>query len=149
MKTYYLYELINLYGTVEDVGYSSQPKNRMYQHTKVKPGPHRSGSGRHYGRTDLTMIIVSEWSDRKDAARAETELKCYHGLMPTEVMRGLDVARSQRKLTMDQAREIRAKYIPRKYTQEKLAKEYGVSQPVIQLILNNKTYNETYENLPV
>ena len=30
------------------------------------------------------------------------------------------------KLTLDQVREIRAKYIPRKYSIDKLAKEYGV-----------------------
>ena len=147
MKTYYLYELINLYGTVEDVGYSSDPERRMYQHTKVKPGPTRPGTGRHYGRSDLSMVIVSEFSTRKEAAQAEIELKYQHGLPQPELINGFNVAR--RKLSIEQAQQIRAKYIPRKYTIKKLAKEYGVAVRVIQLILNNKTYNETYQNLVV
>ena len=44
------------------------------------------------------------------------------------------------KLTLDQVREIRAKYVPRKYSQYRLAKEYNVAQSVISNIITNKNY---------
>jgi len=42
------------------------------------------------------------------------------------------------KLTEEQVREIRKKYIPYKYTIKKLSKEYFISQAVICEIINNK-----------
>ena len=45
-----------------------------------------------------------------------------------------------KKLTDNQAKEIRDKYIPRKYTMQKLATEYNVSYKVIHQIVNNITY---------
>ena len=39
------------------------------------------------------------------------------------------------KLTEAQVVEIREKYIPRKYSTRRLAKEYGVSQPVVHDIV--------------
>lgn len=42
------------------------------------------------------------------------------------------------KLTEVQVREIRQKYIPREYTQKKLAEEYGVTHDQISRIINNK-----------
>lgn len=42
------------------------------------------------------------------------------------------------KLTEKKVLEIREKYIPRKYSQRKLAKEYGVAQAVIYGIVNKK-----------
>ena len=42
------------------------------------------------------------------------------------------------KLTKEQVKDIRRKYVPWKYTQEKLAKEYNVSQSRISEILSNK-----------
>tara|TARA_R110000868_G_scaffold72695_1_gene211509 strand:+ start:171 stop:641 length:471 start_codon:yes stop_codon:yes gene_type:complete len=44
------------------------------------------------------------------------------------------------KLTEQQVREIRQKYIPWKYTQEKLAEEYGVGRTIISYIINNKNW---------
>tara|TARA_R110000764_G_scaffold185675_1_gene271105 strand:+ start:35 stop:526 length:492 start_codon:yes stop_codon:yes gene_type:complete len=43
-------------------------------------------------------------------------------------------------LTYDQVNEIKAKYIPKVYSQHKLAKEYGVAQSVISNVINNKNY---------
>ena len=43
-------------------------------------------------------------------------------------------------LTEIEVIEIRSKYIPRKYSQYKLADEYNVSQSVIKNVVNNKTY---------
>lgn len=49
-----------------------------------------------------------------------------------------------RKLTLEQTDEIRAKYIPKEYTMQKLADEYGIAISTIHRIINTKLYkNET------
>jgi len=48
----------------------------------------------------------------------------------------------QRKLTFEQAEEIRAKYIPRKYGYAQLAEEYGVFWTAIPPIIKNQTYTK-------
>ena len=45
-----------------------------------------------------------------------------------------------RFLTFEQAEEIRSKYIPRKYSCQKLANEYGVNINTIQSIVGGHTY---------
>ena len=47
-----------------------------------------------------------------------------------------------RKLTQEQANEIRSKYMPRKYTQIDLAEEYGVTKLTIHRIIKNTFYSE-------
>ena len=49
-------------------------------------------------------------------------------------------ANGRAKLTDDQVREIREKYVPWKYSTYKLAKEYGVSYPHISDIINRKRW---------
>jgi hypothetical protein len=44
------------------------------------------------------------------------------------------------KLTDEQVMAIRKKYIPRVYTQDKLAKEYGVCRAMISLIVNKRNW---------
>jgi hypothetical protein len=44
------------------------------------------------------------------------------------------------KLTNDQVREIRGKYIPYKYSYAKIGKEYGVDQSAIFLIIKGKNW---------
>lgn len=46
----------------------------------------------------------------------------------------------QSKLTIDQILEIKNKYIPRAYSQQKIATEYGVDQSVISRILSGKIW---------
>jgi len=53
---------------------------------------------------------------------------------------GLNNHHDKRKLTFEQAEEIRAKYIPCVYTVRQLAKEYGIAIRGTLLILHNKTY---------
>ena len=55
---------------------------------------------------------------------------------------GMASAKKSRKLTMQQADEIRAKYVPRKYPMLRLAKEYGVSRSVVSSILHNRSYTK-------
>ncbi len=48
----------------------------------------------------------------------------------------------QRKLTDEQVREIRKKYIPRVYTIMQLADEYNVETRIIERIIHRKTYKD-------
>ena len=89
MKTHKVYELINLYGTVEYVGETTNPKMRMYQHTKVSPGAD-TGAGKFYKRSDLIMHIVSEFEDRLEALAFEGQLKKDHGFEWTERIRNIN-----------------------------------------------------------
>lgn len=85
MKKYYVYELINLMGTVEYVGQTYRPKTRMYGHTKVKPSINNlNREGKFYGRQDLIMNIVAEFDDKKDALELEGMLKLSYGMEWTE-----------------------------------------------------------------
>jgi predicted GIY-YIG superfamily endonuclease len=84
MKKYYVYELINHYGTIEYVGETYRPKGRMYDHTKCKPS---GRNGKFYGRQDLVMNIVSVFDNRKDARELEGKLKLDYGMEHTEITR--------------------------------------------------------------
>jgi predicted GIY-YIG superfamily endonuclease len=86
MKTYYVYELINLYGTVEYVGETIRPNIRMKEHINSKP---EFGNGKFYGRQDLVMNIVSVFDDRKKALELEEKLKKDYGMEITERTRGI------------------------------------------------------------
>jgi predicted GIY-YIG superfamily endonuclease len=137
MKTYYVYELYNSMGTVEYVGQTENAKNRLRQHTKVKP-VRCSGNGKFYGRQDISMNIVAEFQNRKEARNLEGELKIQYGLDWTE----RTVGYARRNLTFDVAEEIRSRYVTEKITQRKLGIEYGVAHMTISYIINNKTYTE-------
>jgi len=52
----------------------------------------------------------------------------------------------KRKLTLEEVDEIKTKYIPRKYTMQKLAIEYSVNYRTIWNIINNKSYTKEYLN---
>jgi predicted GIY-YIG superfamily endonuclease/ribosomal protein L37AE/L43A len=81
IKTWFLYELINHYGTIEWVGVTYRPDYRWRQHTQVRPNPtKKAGYGTFYGRLDLTLHIVHEYENRKEALREETRLKREYGL---------------------------------------------------------------------
>lgn len=79
MKKFYLYELLNLLGTVEYVGITSNPKIRLYQHIKCKPSKN-SSKGKFYQRQDILMNIVEVLDNRKDAWKSEGELKQFYNL---------------------------------------------------------------------
>ena len=83
MKKWYVYELINLYGTVEYVGETSRVKGRMYEHFKLNPKKN-SRNGKFYQRQDVIVNLVEEFDNRTDARKLETELKLLYGLPTTE-----------------------------------------------------------------
>jgi predicted GIY-YIG superfamily endonuclease len=74
MKTHYVYELFNLVGTIEYVGETSNPTERLYNHTKKK-------SGKFYNRVDIQMNIVKEFDNRKDAYYYQIELQKQYNLV--------------------------------------------------------------------
>ena len=136
----HVYVLKDQHGEVVYVGETKQPNYRFKQHTRY-PKCDRNSNGKFYGQ-NLTMEIVKSFVDPKDALAYEAKLKRQYGFEVTERKWIPYGPKKTRKLTIEQAREIRAKYIPRKYTQDMLAKEYGVSRIIIVGILNNKTYKE-------
>ena len=79
--THYVYELINLYGTVEYVGESKNPYIRFRQHTKWKPN---RANGKFYRRQDIMLNIVASFNNRKEALTLEGKLKIEYGLEWTE-----------------------------------------------------------------
>ena len=79
MKKHYVYELINTLGTIEYVGRTTNPNWRMYQHTKAKPST-GTGVGMFYGRNDLHMHIVKDFTNITDANLYEGELKLSYGM---------------------------------------------------------------------
>jgi hypothetical protein len=85
MKKYYVYELYNLLGTIEYVGQTGNPIERFNKHTTRKPQLNKNGeisssSGKFYRRTDITMNIVKEFDNRKDAREFEYQLQKEYGL---------------------------------------------------------------------
>lgn len=80
-KTWKVYELYDIYGSIVYVGCSHDPIHRFNQHTKNKPTP---GQGTFYGRQDLALHIVASYDNRKDALKAEGDLKLEHGFEWTE-----------------------------------------------------------------
>ena len=72
-------------GEVEYVGSTQNPKRRLFQHTKAKPG-YSKGEGKFYGRTDLELVPVKEFTDRSEAFQYEGKLKLQYGFEWTEMM---------------------------------------------------------------
>ena len=71
MKKYYVYEIVNLMGTVEYVGQSCDLKARMANHKAPK--------GKFKGRNDIFMNIVAEFDNVSDAFDYECLLQTQYG----------------------------------------------------------------------
>jgi hypothetical protein len=68
---HFVYEIINLLGTIEYVGETANPENRMLGHKGL--------NGKFYGRNDITMSIVAEFHNRKEAFNYQCELQKQYG----------------------------------------------------------------------
>ena len=77
MEKFYVYELINLMGTVEYVGETIRPKIRMSEHITVNPK--HKGKGKFHNRQDLLMNIVSQFTNRQEAYDYQILLQNYYG----------------------------------------------------------------------
>ena len=80
MKKWYVYEIVNLMGTIEYVGESTRPYERFINHTKHKGSPNNS-FGRFYGRTDVFMNLAAEFDNKIDAFEYQCELQKQYGLI--------------------------------------------------------------------
>ena len=135
----YVYLLRDGNGNVVDVGESKSPKDRLYSKTKRKPGP---GHGKFYGRTDITLEVLKGYDDRKEARQEEKRLQKLYNLTRYEDKAFREVNLKARKLTREQAEEVKKLYIPGKTTLSGIAKQYGVTRGVITGIVKGYTYKE-------
>jgi predicted GIY-YIG superfamily endonuclease len=68
---HFVYEIINTLGTIEYVGETANPENRMVHHIGL--------NGKFYGRNDIAMSIVAEFDNRKDAYAYQCKLQNEYG----------------------------------------------------------------------
>ena len=77
MRKSYVYEIVNLMGTVEYVGETYNPVYRWKQHTKRKP---TNGQGTFYNRADVFMNVVKVFDTKKEAFNYQCKLQKEYGL---------------------------------------------------------------------
>jgi hypothetical protein len=95
---------------------------------------------------ELERVLDSPFMNRTDA-QIDGQIKLseiyrdrYQGVQPSSLEKYNDPKYRNCKLTMDQAVEIRQKYIPGVYGKKRLAAEYEVSKSVITRILNYQSW---------
>ena len=141
---YYVYELINLMGTVEYVGQSKRPYVRFAEHTRVKP-KYGSGKGYFYHRNDIFLNIVASYETEAEARQEEFELQKYWGFTTDrDKCKHANHARGSKngsaKLNEQQVREIK-ELIENGESLSSIGRKYGVGQPCISLIKKNKNWS--------
>ena len=112
-------------------------KVRIFQSKQDTPEARQKMSDSHKGKYPHSLE-VTERIRQKNIGREhskESKQKMSDGNKGS-------TRKALRTLTFDQAEEIRSKYVPKKYSTYKLAKEYEVSQRCIFQILNNLTYTK-------
>ena len=82
MKKFYVYEIINLMGTIEYVGETRHPKRRWSNH-KCN-ATNGGGAGKFYNRNDVFMNIVKEFNNRREALDYQYQLQREYKL-PTDL----------------------------------------------------------------
>jgi hypothetical protein len=97
---------------------------------------------------ELERVLDSPFMNRTDA-QIEGQIKLseiyrdrYQGVQPSSLEKFNDPQYRKCKLTMNQAVEIRQKYVPGEYGKKRLAAEYGVSKSVITRILKNQSWKQ-------
>ncbi len=144
MKNYYVYEIVNLVGTVEYVGSTNIPSLRFIQHTKWKPGNH----GKFYQRQDIFMNLVSAHPTKKEAKAEEIKLQKYWGFLSEDEKVSISTKgksknkgtkNPQSKLTEQDVRKIK-KMLENKIQIVKIAKIFNVSVSPISSIKHKKSW---------
>jgi len=100
----YVYDLVDSDGVTEYVGESKHPNVRFKEHTTHKPratSPSAS-RGKFYGRTDLSLQIISSHDTRKESMKAEGQRKLSLGMEWTEkegyIAAGLKASKSPKSV---------------------------------------------------
>jgi len=136
---YYVYELVNLLGTVEHVGQTIRPKVRFAEHTRTKPGP-KHWHGKFYGRQDISMHIVTIYATKAEALQAEFDLQIFWGLPPDRKKASrAGSEHGNAKLEEDQVRQIK-NLLAQKISGLEIAKRYSVKQSCIYHIKSGKNW---------
>jgi hypothetical protein len=143
---YYVYEIVNLLGTVEYVGQTKDPSYRLLQH-KSKPNRNQTGHGKFYKRLDISMHVIASYPTRKEARKVEEELQIFWGL-PTDRSKGGNKRKlpvnvgsksGMAKLTEDKVREIR-NLSSQGFNNNQIAKMFEVTSTNISLIVRYKAW---------
>jgi predicted GIY-YIG superfamily endonuclease len=132
------------------VGETNNFKSRVRHHTRK---PHDSYTGGNIGRFHLHDVIFKEvafFETRSESFLYQCQLQQKYGLKTDiEIMEdvykiGRENIRTynfqKRKLTNEQAQEIRDRYAKGGISQSKLGLEYGINQYSVSCIIRNLTY---------
>jgi predicted GIY-YIG superfamily endonuclease len=129
MKKYYVYEIVNLMGSVEYVGETCNPKGRLANHKSKSRTP---GSGRFGNRSDIFMNIVKEFDNKTDAFNYQCDLQKEYGLKP-------DTERNYCNLKIPiVAYDKNGKFIGEYDSTTIAANSLNIKQPAISYVINGK-----------
>jgi hypothetical protein len=128
MKKYYVYEIVNLMGSVEYVGETSHPKQRLSNHKSKLRSP---GCGRFGNRFDIFMNIVKEFDNKVDAFNYQCDLQKQYGLKP-------DTERIGNTKIPIVAYDKNGKFVGEYDSTTIAANILNVKQPAISYVINGK-----------
>ena len=128
MKKWYVYEIVNLMGTVEYVGETTQPTQRFANHKRKLRSP---GSGRFGNRSDVFMNIVKEFDNKLDAFEYQCTLQKEYGLKTDKEIRG------NVKIPI-LAYDKNGKFIAEFESTTIAANILNIKQPAISYVINGK-----------
>ena len=144
---YYVYELVNLLGTVEYVGETTNPSHRLVQHTTIKPNKKESGHGQFYLRSDITMHIVSSYPTKEEAKKIEEELQIFWNLKTDRSKQSRKGSQhGMAKLTESQVREIKILF-SQKIPSVEIAKMFATGTGTISKIKSGKLWSHVTSTL--
>jgi predicted GIY-YIG superfamily endonuclease len=130
---YYVYELVNLLGTVDWVGRTIDPKRRFWQHTKTP-------SGRFYQRQDLSMHIIASFESKKEATQLEHELQVYWRLETDLSKKSMSGSKNgHSKLNEDKVRQIKV-LLAQKISCAEIGRRFGMPRMCIGKIKNGQAW---------
>ncbi len=135
---YYVYEMVNLLGTVEWVGKTDNPTRRFIQHTKWIPLS-KNRNGRFYKRQDVFMNVVKEFEIKKEALRYEYFLQEFWGFVPENLKTPRGESHGRSIFTEEQIRQIR-KLCSQGNSCSYVAKIYNTTKSTIGKIKNKKAW---------
>lgn len=136
---YYVYELVNLMGGVEWVGRTIDPKRRFWQHTGT-PRSKAGGSGRFFGRLDISMHVIATYATKEEATKAEHELQIFWGLETDLSKKSMSGSKNgHAKLNEDKVRQIKS-LLAQKISCAEIGRKFGMPRMCIGKIKNGQAW---------